>query len=99
MKHFITPSLVIPLAFGLLASASRCPAAESPRQAGGPPNIIFLMADQQRWDALGVFNPHIKTPSLDRLARQGILFRQAVCQAPMCVPSRYAMMLGRLRVR
>jgi arylsulfatase A-like enzyme len=94
MKHFITRSLVVPVAVGLLASASRCPAAESARPVGGLPNIIFLMADQQRWDALGVLNPHIKTPSLDRLARQGIIYRQTVCQAPMCVPSRYAMMLG-----
>ena len=66
----------------------------SAQAAARPPNIIFLMTDQQRWDALGVLNPAIKTPNLDRLARQGILFRQAVCQAPMCVPSRYALMLG-----
>ena len=59
------------------------------------PNIIFLMTDQQRWDALGVVNPLVKTPNLDRLAREGILYRQAVCQTPMCVPSRYSMMLGK----
>jgi arylsulfatase len=58
------------------------------------PNIIFLMTDQQRWDAIGINNTHIKTPNLDRLARQGILFNQATCQAPMCVPSRNSMMFG-----
>ena len=58
------------------------------------PNIIFFMTDQQRWDAIGINNPHIKTPNLDRLARQGILFNQATCQAPMCTPSRNSMMLG-----
>jgi arylsulfatase A-like enzyme len=58
------------------------------------PNIIFLMTDQQRWDAIGINNPHIRTPNLDRLARQGILFNQATCQAPMCVPSRNSMMFG-----
>jgi arylsulfatase A-like enzyme len=58
------------------------------------PNIIFLMTDQQRWDALGSVNPQVKTPTLDRLARDGILYRQAVCQTPQCVPSRYSMMLG-----
>jgi len=66
--------------------------------AGGasarPPDIIFLMTDQQRWDALGVLNPLIKTPALDRLAREGVLFRQAVCQAPSCIPSRNSMMFG-----
>jgi len=58
------------------------------------PNIIFLMTDQQRWDCIGRFNKHIKTPTLDRLAEQGIVFNQAVCQAPMCVPSRSSMMFG-----
>lgn len=58
------------------------------------PNIIFLMDDQHRWDALGVVNPDVRTPNLDRLADNGILFDQAVCQAPMCVPSRNSLMLG-----
>lgn len=58
------------------------------------PNIIFLMDDQHRWDALGVVNPAVKTPNLDALARNGIRYDQAVCQAPMCVPSRNSMMLG-----
>jgi len=38
-----------------------------------PPNIIFLMTDQQRWDALGVLNSRIKTPNLDRLAKAGVV--------------------------
>jgi len=46
------------------------------------------MTDQQRWDALGVLNSRIKTPNLDRLAKAGVVYRQATCQAPMCVPSR-----------
>ncbi|MGB4472949.1 MAG: sulfatase-like hydrolase/transferase, partial [Limnochordia bacterium] len=58
-------------------------------RADNRPNVIFFMTDQQRWDALGVANPLVKTPNLDRLARTGIRFDQAVCQAPMCVPSRY----------
>ena len=62
--------------------------------AGKRPNIIFLMDDQHRWDALGRLDPTMKTPTLDRLAKEGILFDQAVCQAPMCVPSRHSMMLG-----
>lgn len=60
----------------------------------GPPNIIFLMDDQHRWDALGVENSVVITPNLDRLAREGVRFKQAVCQAPMCIASRNSMMLG-----
>lgn len=58
------------------------------------PNIIFLMSDQQRWDCIGRLNPMVKTPALDSVAREGVVFDQAVCQGPMCVPSRYSMMLG-----
>lgn len=57
-------------------------------------NIVFLMTDQQRFDALGFVNPHVKTPNLDALIQNGVLFDQAVCNCPMCVPSRYSMMLG-----
>ena len=62
--------------------------------AGRRPHIIFLMDDQHRWDAIGRIDPAVKTPALDGLAREGILFDQAVCQAPMCTPSRYSLMLG-----
>lgn len=58
------------------------------------PNIIFLFTDQQRWDALGCVNSTVKTPYLDKLASESVRYEQAVCQAPMCVPSRYSMMSG-----
>lgn len=59
-----------------------------------PPNIVFLQTDQHRWDSLGIVNPKVKTPNLDKLAKRGIHFNQAVCNNPMCVPSRYSMMTG-----
>lgn len=58
------------------------------------PNILFLMSDQHRWDPLGCVNPVVQTPHLDGLARRGIRFSQAVCNALMGVPSRYSLMLG-----
>jgi arylsulfatase len=58
------------------------------------PNILFLMTDQQRHDALGSVNPVYRTPALDRLAARGVRFSQAVCNVPLCVPSRYSMMTG-----
>ena len=58
------------------------------------PNILFLMTDQHRWDCLGCINPIVKTPHLDTLAARGTRFEQAVCNAPMCMPSRYSMMTG-----
>ena len=58
------------------------------------PNIVMIMTDQQRWDALGCVNPMVVTPGIDSLAREGIRFEQAVCQCPMCVPSRNSLMFG-----
>jgi len=78
--------------FGLLFLQA-CKQAGKSVQAE-PPNIIFLMDDQHRWDALGVENSDVITPTLDRLAVEGVRFNQAVCQAPMCVASRNSMMLG-----
>lgn len=70
--------------------------APGPKKKAGPgtPNVLFLMTDQQSWNAIGVNNPAIKTPNLDRLAARGIVFEQAVCQAPMCIPSRYSLTTG-----
>ncbi|NJL30236.1 MAG: sulfatase-like hydrolase/transferase [Phycisphaerales bacterium] len=58
------------------------------------PNILFIMTDQHRFDAIGKVNPLVKTPNIDKLADRGIRFSQVVCNAPICVPSRYSMMLG-----
>ena len=59
-----------------------------------PPNIIFLMTDQHRYDGLGCVNPIVQTPNLDRLAAAGVRFAQATCNVPACMPSRHSMMTG-----
>lgn len=58
------------------------------------PNIIFIMTDQMRHDAIGAVTPYVHTPGIDSLARDGILYDEAVCQCPMCVPSRNSLMFG-----
>jgi len=78
-------------AVSLVLVAAAAQGAEAPATR---PNIIFLMDDQHRCDALGRIDPGIKTPTLDGLTADGVLFTQAVCQAPMCVPSRYSLMTG-----
>lgn len=79
------------------ASSPAAPAtstAASKSSMTTPPNVLFLVTDQQSWDALGAINPAVKTPNLDRLAARGILFDQAICQCPMCIPSRYSLTTG-----
>ena len=60
-----------------------------------PPNIVFVLADDLGWGDLGCYgHPHIKTPNLDRLARQGALFTQFYVSAPVCSPSRAGFLTG-----
>jgi len=90
MKNSLIPLII---ALGLLPILRSCLSNNLPEETDRP-NIIFLMDDQHRWDALGVVNHEVVTPNLDKLAEEGVHFTQAVCQAPMCVASRYSMMLG-----
>ena len=59
------------------------------------PNIVFIITDQQRWDAAGIYgNPVIQTPNIDRLGREGVVFDRAYCASPLCLPTRATLMTG-----
>ena len=62
-----------------------------------PPNILVLMTDQQSAEAMSccLGRHHLHTPTMDRLAAEGIRFDQAYCAHPLCVPSRTSMFTGR----
>lgn len=63
------------------------------------PNILFIMADQLRWDYLGCTgHPRIKTPAIDALAARGVNFMRAFVQAPVCGGSRMSFYTGRYNV-
>ena len=65
-----------------------------------PPNFIFLLTDDHRWDALGVMgNPVIKTPNLDGLACDGILFTNAYVTTSICAVSRASILAGQYMSR
>ncbi|MBL8174620.1 MAG: sulfatase-like hydrolase/transferase [Bryobacterales bacterium] len=59
------------------------------------PNILFLMTDEHRHDAVGYTNAAVKTPHLDALAKDGIAFTNAYSTSPSCVPARAAIYTGR----
>ncbi len=59
------------------------------------PNILFIMTDQQRFDAMGAHGGQAITPNLDALAAAGLDFHQFFTQAPVCVPSRCNLFTGR----
>jgi len=59
------------------------------------PNIVFILVDDLRWDALGVTgHPFVKTPNIDRIAREGLRFRNAFVTTPLCSPSRASFLTG-----
>ena len=59
------------------------------------PNIIMIMCDQMRFDRFGVMsNGSIKTPNIDALSREGLLFKNAYCPSPVCTPSRASVKTG-----
>lgn len=61
------------------------------------PNILFVFTDQQSARAMSCSgNPYVQTPHMDRLASGGVRFEQAYCAAPVCGPSRSALVSGRL---
>jgi arylsulfatase A-like enzyme len=66
------------------------------RKADQPgPNILILMSDNHSWNHLGCYgDPVIKTPTIDKLAGNGIRFTQAYCSAPSCTPARASMLTG-----
>jgi arylsulfatase A-like enzyme len=60
------------------------------------PNILYLLADQWRAQATGYAgDPNVHTPNLDRLAKEGLYFRNVVSVCPVCTPYRAALMTGR----
>ena len=62
------------------------------------PNILYIMADQMAAPALKMYDSKspIKTPHIDSLARDGVLFENAYCPAPLCAPSRFSLVSGQL---
>jgi arylsulfatase A-like enzyme len=59
-------------------------------------NVLWIMADQLRWDYLSCYgHPTLKTPNIDRLAQRGVRFGRAYVQSPICGPSRMSFYTGR----
>lgn len=58
------------------------------------PNILLITSDQQHYSTLGVVNPAIRTPALDRLCNEGTRFNRAYCPNPTCTPTRASIITG-----
>ena len=89
-------------AIGLGLGASTTLANEVEDLAGSPPrpNIVFIFADDWGWGDLGCHgHPYLKTPNIDRLAREGTDFHRFTTASGVCSPSRTAVMTGHFPAR
>ncbi len=93
LPYFLRPRAVS--AFALLLGTLLSVSAAAER-----PNIIVLVADDQRWDTLGAMgNRIIQTPNLDRLANEGVMFRNAYVTTAICCISRASILTGQYAAR
>jgi len=77
----------------LLALIAACPSVLAQTR---PPNVLIIVGDDHTCDGLGAYGSKLAhTPSLDRLAAQGVRFDRAYCNAPICTPSRQSFLCGR----
>ncbi len=76
--------ILITLSFGFLFSVD-----------GSKPNVVIIISDDQAWTDYGFMgHPKIKTPNLDKLASQSLLFERGYVAAPLCRPSLASMLTG-----
>ena len=83
--------LIVFILGALLGIAARAPQTSSPR-----PNILVIIGDDWSYPHAGAYSDKVvKTPHFDRIARDGVLFRNAFAAAPSCTPSRASLLTGR----
>ncbi|MFN0088595.1 MAG: sulfatase [Blastocatellia bacterium] len=65
-------------------------------QSAGRPNVVLIIADDQAWEDSGAYgNKKVRTPNIDRLAREGLRFNRAFVTISSCSPSRSSLITGR----
>jgi len=79
----------------LLCFFSIAVTAQKTKQGGQRPNIIFILTDDQRFDAIGYAgNKFVETPQMDKLAKEGTYFKTAMVTTPICAASRASILTG-----
>ena len=97
LKNFQSAMISIIHVGSLLVTVNNC-SPDNQRGKGRTalrPNILILMSDNHSYNHLGAYgDPVVKTPNIDKVAKEGVLFTHAFCQSPSCAPARAAMLTG-----
>jgi N-acetylgalactosamine-6-sulfatase len=94
-RDFLSFALGTVVSFGPAHKLFGAAAGEKKR-----PNVIFIFGDDWGWGDFGCYgHRHIKTPNIDRLAKEGVLFTQFYVNASVCSPSRVSFMTGHFPAR
>lgn len=94
-KHILTPNRYRISCFSWMLLAIWIVTASGTYAQQRRPNIVFILTDDHRWDALGyVGNPLARTPEIDAIARKGTVFRNAFASTPICSASRASILSG-----
>lgn len=89
-------TLCIWLGASLAQPSTQSSAKSAAAQSRPRPNILFILPDQLRAQSLGCMgNAEVKTPHIDRLAAEGMLFKQTFANTPVCCPARANLLTGK----
>jgi arylsulfatase A-like enzyme len=92
----LAAAIFLALAF----TAGSAAATAGPQGAGQPLNVVLVVIDDARWDALGVAgNPVVQTPRMDAIAKDGVRFEQARVTTSICMVSRASLLTGQYMSR
>ena len=84
----------------LLVAAAGAASGRAADAGAGRPNVVLILADDLGWADLGCYgSKYHRTPNLDRLAAQGMRFTDAYAAAPVCSPTRAALLTGKYPAR
>jgi len=91
LRRFVLTGALVLSAFIFGACRREPPVVQAPTR----PNILFILLDDLRADAVGYAgHPHVKTPQIDRIAKEGVNFKNAFCTTSLCSPSRASLLSG-----
>lgn len=97
----LTKTLILVFTSSILfscgSSSKTTPTSPPPdKEKKNKPNIVLILTDDMRWDLMSIVNhPYLKTPALDKLANNGVLFKNGFIPFAVCSPSRAALLSGR----